>query len=385
MTPAARVATAIELLDIIFAGDPAEKTLTGWARRSRFAGSKDRAAVRDHVFDALRQRKSAAAVGGAEDGRGVMIGVLRTAGVDLETLFTGEGYAPASLSEAEQAHIASEPVPFDIPDWLVEPMRESLEDGFADAMDVLRKRAPVTLRVNLRKASTGSAQAALLKDGIETEALALSDTALKVTEGARKVANSAAFKNGLVELQDASSQAAVASLPLGSNLKIMDYCAGGGGKILAMAARCEGRFFAHDANIGRLRDLPERAKRAGVTVQTLHDADQAAPYDLVFCDVPCSGSGTWRRTPDAKWRFAPEDLTALNALQSEILSKAAPLVAQDGTLVYATCSLLAAENRDRIHDFVKTHPDWTIEGARQFDLSDDSDGFFVARLRRKSA
>ncbi|MCP4822062.1 MAG: RsmB/NOP family class I SAM-dependent RNA methyltransferase [Shimia sp.] len=385
MTPAARVGTAIEILDAIFAGEPAEKALTGWARRSRFAGSKDRAAVRDHVFDALRQRKSAAATGGAEDGRGVMIGVLRLAGENLEALFSGEGYAPAPLTDTERAHAAPVTLPEDVPDWLIAPMRDSLGDAFDGAMDAMRQRAPVCLRVNLRKATAAEAQKALEANGIQAEPMTLADTALRVTEGARKVANSAAYREGLVELQDASSQAAVASLSLRNGLKIMDYCAGGGGKILAMAARCDGSFFAHDANVSRLRDLPERAKRAGARITTLKDAAGQAPYDLVFCDVPCSGSGTWRRTPDAKWRFTKEDLATLNDVQSRILQSAASLVAQDGALVYATCSVLNAENSDRLAAFLSNNPEWTVDHSRQFQMSTEGDGFFVAQLRRKSA
>lgn len=385
MTPAARIATAIDLLDVIFAGEPAEKTLTSWARRSRFAGSKDRAAVRDHVFDALRQRNSAAAVGGGADGRGVMLGVLRLAGVELAAMFTGEGYGPAALTREEQDQSAPSSLPADIPDWLVERLRESLGERLDATLSGLRHRAPVSLRVNLRKTTLSKAQAALAQDGIETEAVTLAETALKVTEGARKVANSAAYRDGLVELQDASSQAAVASLLLRNGLKIMDYCAGGGGKILAMSALCDGAFFAHDANVSRLADLPERAKRAGVRVKTLTNAAQAAPYDVLFCDVPCSGSGTWRRTPDAKWRFTASDLAALTKVQAEILEEAAPLVHADGTLVYATCSLLRAENQDRIENFVATNPEWEILSSHQFDLSDEGDGFFVSQLRRKAA
>ncbi|KPA22513.1 Ribosomal RNA small subunit methyltransferase B [Shimia sp. SK013] len=385
MTPAARIATAIELLDEIFAGVPAEKCLTGWGRRNRFAGSKDRAAVRDHVFDGLRQRASAAQAGGSADGRGVMIGVLRLSGVDPESMFTGEGYAASVLSDEERDVQTDDVRPLDVPAWLVDPLRDSLADEFDTTMDAIRARAPVSLRVNLRKASISEAQAQLREDGVETVPLSLADTALQVVQGPRRVAQSAAYRDGLVELQDASSQAAVASLSLRNNMKIMDYCAGGGGKTLAMAALCDGQYFAHDANPVRLRDLPARAERAGISVQTLEDASSEAPYDLVFCDVPCSGSGTWRRTPDAKWRFTQEDLSELTDLQAEILTKAAGLVAQNGTLVYATCSLLQAENENQLAQFVKTHGDWTVIASRRYPMNSDGDGFFVAQFRRESA
>ncbi|MGR3713189.1 MAG: RsmB/NOP family class I SAM-dependent RNA methyltransferase [Shimia sp.] len=382
MTPAARVQTAIELLDEVFAGTAAEKTLTGWARRSRFAGSKDRAAVRDHVFDALRQRNSASAAGGAADGRGVMIGLLRLQGIAPESLFTGEGYAPGPLSEAEQAIEAPDDLPLDIADWLVAPLRESLGPDFDATVSAMRERAPVSLRVNLRKASVEDAMAVLSEDDIVTAQLELADTAVLVKTNPRRIAQSAAYRDGLVELQDASSQAAVASLSLGSDLKIMDYCAGGGGKILAMAALFGGSYYAHDANPARLRDLPDRAARAGVEVHTLTDSAAEAPYDVVFLDVPCSGSGTWRRTPDAKWRFTEQSLRELNQVQDEILAEAAPLVAENGTLVYATCSLLTAENEDRVDAFLTAYPEWQLEQSRRFSMDQNGDGFFVAQLRR---
>ncbi|MGR3637088.1 MAG: RsmB/NOP family class I SAM-dependent RNA methyltransferase [Shimia sp.] len=385
MTPAARVATAIELLDEIFAGAPAEKCLTGWGRRNRFAGSKDRAAVRDHVFDGLRQRASAAQAGGSADGRGVMIGVLRLSGVDPETMFTGEGYAASVLSDDERAVNSDDAKALDVPAWLVDPLRESLAEEFDATMEAIRLRAPVSLRVNLRKASISEAQARLRDDGVETALLALADTALAVTDGPRRVAQSAAYRDGLVELQDASSQAAVASLSFLKGMNVLDYCAGGGGKILAMAGLCDGQFYAHDANPARLRDLPARAERAGVAVQTVDDAAGDAPYDLVFCDVPCSGSGTWRRTPDAKWRLTQQDLLDLTNLQAEILTQAADLVTQDGTLVYATCSLLKAENEDQLTRFLQAQDDWTVYASQRFSMTTEGDGFFVAELRRKSA
>ncbi|WP_412554610.1 RsmB/NOP family class I SAM-dependent RNA methyltransferase [Shimia sp. MIT1388] len=382
MTPAARVQAAIEILDQVLEGAPAEKALTGWARRSRFAGSKDRAAVRDHVFDALRRRNSAAFVGGGLNGRGLMIGVLRQDQADLEAIFSGEGYAPAALSQDELSVPDGRP-PLDIPDWLEPPLRDSLGTAFDDTVLALRRRAPVILRVNLRKATVAQAQEVLADDGIETHTISLVDTALEVTEGARRIKNNAAYLDGLVELQDASSQALVAALSISKGMKVLDYCAGGGGKTLAMAGRAEAQFFAHDALVQRMADLPARAKRAGVKVQVVKTPKDKAPYDLVLCDVPCSGSGTWRRTPDAKWRFRPEDLAELERVQAEILEQAKELVAPEGALVYATCSVLTAENTAQIERFVQNNPSWEIDWQRQFLLSDGGDGFFGAILRKK--
>ncbi|WP_294220433.1 RsmB/NOP family class I SAM-dependent RNA methyltransferase [uncultured Shimia sp.] len=382
MTPAARVQAAIEILDDILEGTPAEKALTGWARRSRFAGSKDRAAVRDHVFDALRRRNSAAFVGGDLTGRGVMIGVLRQDGADLDMVFSGEGYGPAPLTEREATSPDGD-MPLDLPEWLQDPMRASLGAAFEATHEALRGRAPVILRVNPRKATRAEAQAALLQDGIEAKPMDLVDTALEVTAGARRIKLNAAYLDGMVELQDASSQALVAQLPLEQGLKVLDYCAGGGGKTLAMAGRADATFFAYDALVHRMADLPARAKRAGVAVQIVEDPSASAPYEMVLCDVPCSGSGTWRRAPDAKWRFTEDDLAQLEVTQADILDQAKELVAPGGVLVYATCSVLSAENTAQIDRFVGKFPEWAVQWQRQFALSEGGDGFFGAILRKK--
>ncbi len=382
MTPAARVQAAIEVLDQILEGAPAEKSLTGWARRSRFAGSKDRAAIRDHVFDALRQRNSAAQLGGGLTGRGLMIGVLRADEADLEAVFSGAPYAPAPLDETENP-MPSGDLPLDMPSWLVEPLRESLGVEFDETLLELRRRAPVFLRVNLAKSSVEAAQAALLEAGVKTKTVDLVATALEVTEGARRIRQAAPYLNGAVELQDAASQAMVAELPLAKGMKVLDYCAGGGGKTLAMAGQVSGRFYAHDAAPRRMADLPERAKRAGAKVKLTETPERDAPYDLVLCDAPCSGSGTWRRTPDAKWRFTEDALAQLVETQAEILDQAQALVAEGGVLAYATCSFLTAENHAQIAAFHDRHPGWETEWSRQYGFADGGDGFFGAVLRRK--
>ncbi|GHG94865.1 RsmB/NOP family class I SAM-dependent RNA methyltransferase [Pseudodonghicola xiamenensis] len=387
MTPAARVAAAIEILDAIRAGSAAEQALTGWARRSRFAGSKDRAAVRDHVFDALRARRSLAALGGAETGRGLMLGLCRRDGIDPGTLFTGEGHAPAPLSTEELA-VGRAPAPgpeaMDIPDWLWPVFSESLGERAEAAARVLQSRAPVHLRVNLAKASRQDAIAALAADGVTCVPHPAAETALEVIEGARAIRNSAAYLDGRVELQDAASQAVVAALPLRDGMRVLDYCAGGGGKTLALGARARLSLFAHDAAPRRMRDLPARADRAGLRV-TLLDGDEVgrkAPYDLVLCDVPCSGSGSWRRAPEGKWLLTPEGLDQLNATQDQILDRAAGLVAPQGMLAYATCSQLDRENGERIDAFLARHPGWRCDWRRSWPVEGGTDGFFAAHLTR---
>jgi 16S rRNA (cytosine967-C5)-methyltransferase len=190
---------------------------------------------------------------------------------------------------------------------------------------------------------------------------------------------------GLVELQDAASQAVIDALPLKSGQTVLDYCAGGGGKSLALAAKAEVRLFAHDIDPGRMKDIPQRSARAGVTVTRLDTTAlaKAAPFDLVLADAPCSGSGSWRRAPEAKWAFSPERLAELCAIQAQILDQAARLVAPAGVLAYATCSLLDAENADQITDFIRRAPDWRVLSQRRLTLLDGGDGFFLATLTRK--
>ncbi|MDK3018481.1 RsmB/NOP family class I SAM-dependent RNA methyltransferase [Pseudodonghicola flavimaris] len=386
MTPAARVAAAIEVLDEILAGKAAEQALTGWARRSRFAGSKDRAAIRDHVFDVLRARRSLAARGGVETGRGLMLGLLRRDGPAPETLFTGEGHAPAPLGPLDGAGHSPAPGPeaLDIPDWLWPAFSASLGAEAEPAARALQNRAPVHLRVNLSKTDLAGALAALAEDGILCQPHPAAATALEVTEGARRIRNAAAYLDGRVELQDAASQAVVAALPLREGQRVLDYCAGGGGKTLAMAALADVTLFAHDAAPRRMRDLPARAARAGARVTLLEGAevDRAAPYDLVLCDVPCSGSGSWRRAPEGKWLLTPEGLSALNATQDSILDRAAGLVAPGGTLAYATCSQLDCENGDRIAAFLARHGGWHCEERQRWSVAEGADGFFAAHLTR---
>lgn len=419
MTPAARIAAAIDILDRVRAGAPAERALTTWARGSRFAGAKDRAAVRDHVFDALRRRRSLAAMGGGEDGRGLMLGALRAAGVDPDTVFTGEAHAPAPLTPQERGPAPEpsgaasgagagegagettldwppdwplalrgdwpDPVRWDAPDWLFARFEADLGPDARPVLGVLRGRAPVFLRCNLRRADLAAAIAALARDGILAEPHPDVSTALHVTENARKIQTSAAFREGLVELQDAASQAAVLRLPLRDGQRVLDFCAGGGGKTLAMAARARLDLTAHDADPRRMADLAPRAARAGSAVATAPTAALASrgPFDLVLCDAPCSGSGTWRRAPEAKWRLTPEALAALRATQDAVLAQAAPLVAPGGTLAYATCSVLAEENRARVEAFLGTRGGgWTLAEEMRLLPSELWDGFYLACLTR---
>ena len=382
MTPPARLQAAAEILDAILAGQPAEQALSAWTRARRFAGSGDRAAIRDHVYDALRRKRSLAHLGGAMTGRGLIIGLAREAGAELSQIFTGAGHAPAALSEAEAMGPSApmdELVALDCPDWLAPALRDSLGPDFAQVMDALRWRAPLFLRVNLARIGLEDARAALAADGITAVPHPLAPTALEVTENARKVARSAAYGAGLVELQDVSSQAVIAELPELGGARVLDYCAGGGGKALAMAAR-GAQVSAHDASPARMRDLPARAARAGAAITQL-DAPEGL-FDLVLTDVPCSGSGSWRRDPEGKWRLAPDRLEALIATQAGILTAAARHVRPGGQLCYVTCSLLDLENQSQIARFLQHDSRFALRHTHRLTPLQGGDGFFLATLSK---
>ena len=391
MTPAARLSAAIDILDAILRGEPAERALTRWARASRFAGSKDRAAIRDVVFDCLRQRRSLGFLGGGDTGRALVLARAGLEGADLDALFTGQGFDPAPVSGTERRSLSADlrmaprAVRLDVPDFLEDELAQSLGDRFEPVMEAMRSRAPVDLRVNTLKTNARAATIALARDAILVEPLGLADGALRVVENPRLVAQSRAYTQGMVELQDVSSQFVAQSAGARPGMTVFDFCAGGGGKSLALAAAMKGtgRVLVHDANPGRMKDLPERARRAGATIEIVPPEARAAvpPCDLVFVDAPCSGTGAWRRTPEGKWRLTPTDLPRFAAVQDAILAEAAGHVRPGGTLVYATCSLLERENGDRVAAFLRDRPEWGLVEDRRLSPLDGGDGFYMARFR----
>lgn len=379
MTPAARIAAAIGILDQILDQTPAEQALLRWSRASRFAGSGDRAALRDLVFDALRRRDSLAALGGGLSGRGLMVGLCRESGTDPQTVFTGEGYAPAPLTDADM------PLPVgggdNLPGWLRPLWQRALGDDADAIARAMGRRAPVWLRLNPQRGARADAVAALALDGIEVEPDPRLPTALRVLSGERRLAGGRAYRQGLVELQDLSPQLACAALPVAPGMRVLDFCAGGGGKALALAARApELRIEAHDAEPTRMRDLPARAARAGAEIARV--SAPSGRYGLVVADVPCSGSGTWRRTPDAKWRLTSDRLEQLRQTQAVILDRLAGLVAPGGHLAYMTCSLLTIENDSQVNGFMKKHQGFQLIRQELWTPLSASDGFFLALLRR---
>jgi 16S rRNA (cytosine967-C5)-methyltransferase len=378
MTPGARLAAAIVVLDKVQAGQPAEVALTNWGRANRYAGSGDRAAVRDIVFDVLRQKLSCAAWGGADTGRGLVLGWARKAG--QEALFDGQGHAPAPATADEMGQEPEGNAALDCPDWLEAPLRTGLGADFPAVMGAMQARAPVFLRVNLGRTTREEAAEALAAEGVEAVAHSLAASALEVRSGARRVQATAAYLKGLVELQDAASQAVVEMLPLRDGMAVLDLCAGGGGKTLAMAARARLRLFAHDSDRRRMADLPARAARAGVTVKIVDQPEKTGPYDLILTDVPCSGSGSWRRDPEGKWALTPARLEALLVVQAGIMDRAAAMLGPGGVLGYATCSMIEAENGAQVAALMARQPGLKLVSERRFTPLEGGDGFYCAVL-----
>ena len=373
MTPGARAQTAIEILDAVLegAGDgpllrgpSAEAVLTRWGRSARYAGSGDRAAVRDLVFSALRRLRSSAALGGELTGRGVIAGLLLGQGEDPDAIFTGEGHAPDARSQEERGGRQPDPdEAADMPSWLLPYLRDGLGDDAAPVCALLRDRAPVFLRANLLRTDRDGLIASLAAEGMSARSGPLSPTAVEVVEGERRLRGSAALRGGLAEPQDAASQAVADFVPLEPGMRVLDFCAGGGGKALALAAR-GASVSAWDADPRRMADLPARAARAGARIDVLTDPGRG--WDAILCDAPCSGSGAWRRSPEGKWRLTPDRLAQLVSMQGAILEDAAGRLRPGGRLVYATCSLLSEENRQGIGEALRSLTLTPLDGGDGF-------------------
>tara|TARA_R110000850_G_scaffold178602_1_gene304492 strand:- start:269 stop:1441 length:1173 start_codon:yes stop_codon:yes gene_type:complete len=390
VTPGARVQAAIEILDRILDGGAAERELTVWARGSRYAGSKDRAAVRDHVFDALRTLRSSAWIGGEAEiapgiARSIMAGRLIGEDVDVKSIFNGQGHAPEPISPPVDLGPAPDAVRLDMPDWLLPILRADLGSAAEHVALALRTRAPVFLRANIARITRQDLLAKLSEEGVAAEPDAASPTAIRLTGTPRGLTALPSFRDGLWELQDAGSQALVDRVPASPDARILDLCAGGGGKALALAARGPGQVFAHDADPARMRDLPARTARAGARISQITAPEGAAPFDGVVADVPCSGSGSWRRAPDAKWRLTEARLTELTQTQDAILDRAIALTRPGGWIAYMTCSILARENADRAAAALSRHRNVAIRDQwSSLPVDGGHDGFHVCLLKRES-
>ena len=391
MTPAARLQAAIELLDAIIAsardGGPAADTLIArYFKERRYAGSRDRRAVRDHVYDAIRRAGER-----PDTGREAMIG-LAMERPDLATLFDGSTHAPMPIEPGEVGASAGA-----VPAWLAPLLAAPVEQA------ALLGRAPVDLRVNRLKATP----ATVARQLPDAQPIAGLPDGLRLPEGF-PVEQADPWKQGLVEVQDGGSQMIALACAAAPGMTVVDLCAGAGGKTLALAAAMagQGMLIAADTIRARLARLSPRAERAGATfIETLlidqgHEGrgldSLHGKADVVLVDAPCSGTGTWRRNPEARWRLTQARLDRLVAEQARIMDFAAPLLAPGGALVYATCALTDREGRDQVDGFLARHDGWTVE-ALDMPLGrahgagwlltpghDGTDGFFFARLRRSA-
>lgn len=389
MTPAARVQAAIELLDEIIAaaresGAAADTLIARYFKARRYAGSKDRRAVRDLVYRAIRRAGDV-----PPSGRAAMLG-LANDDPEILAVFDGSPHGPPQrLADESKAEAGIAPA------WLLERLDPLVSEPERLA---LLERAPLDLRVNGIKGSRDTALAAL-PGAVVTP---IAPLGLRLPEGMR-VEQTEAWRDGLVEVQDEGSQLACAACGAQPGMRVLDLCAGAGGKTLALAAEManNGEIIPADTDRARLSRLPQRADRAGATIietKLLDPGREAGAmaddrFDLILVDAPCSGSGTWRRNPETRWRITPERLMRVAALQARLLDLAAALLAPDGRLVYVVCSLLAEEGRDQAAAFADRSSlvpeEIGISLGRSAGLGrlltpghDGTDGFFIARWRR---
>jgi 16S rRNA (cytosine967-C5)-methyltransferase len=431
MTPGARLAAAIEVFDAIETQRrPAADALKSWGLTHRFAGSGDRAGIAGLVYDALRRRASSAFLMGADTPRAILLGMLkreRGLGTDaIGKLADGSGYSPPPLTEDERqrldaasldgapAHVAG-----DYPEWLDAYLARAFGEERAEEGAALSSRAPLDLRVN--KLSAERDKVARMLSDLSPEPTRWSPYGLRIrlNADAKSPAIHAepAFLKGMIEVQDEGSQLAALLSAAKPSEQVVDLCAGAGGKTLALAAMMEnkGQIFATDDDKRRLAPIHGRLARSAArnvqvrTPKSVGDtiADLAGRIDLVLIDAPCTGTGAWRRNPDAKWRMRPGALEQRVKEQAEVLERAVPLLKAGGRIAYITCSVLDEENGAQVRAFLARHAEFSLEppadvaralGERAFlftkaaRVSDkgllmtprrtDTDGFFVSLLRR---
>ncbi|HEY6023315.1 MAG TPA: RsmB/NOP family class I SAM-dependent RNA methyltransferase [Pseudolabrys sp.] len=431
MTPSARLAAAIDVFTTIESERrPAADAIKAWGLTHRFAGSGDRAAIAGLVYDALRRRASSAFLMGTDTPRGILLGMLRRErGLDTEMiarLADGSQYAPAVLTADERkrldaADIGGAPayVAGDYPEWLDSHLARAFGEARTEEGSALASRAPLDLRVNTLKAERDEVAGMLADLKPETTRWSANGLRIRLAADAKSPAIHAepAFLKGFIEVQDEGSQLAALLSGAKPGEQVLDICAGAGGKTLALAAMMEnkGQIFATDDDKRRLAPIHERLKRSGarnVQVRTPKSvggeiADLSGRMDLVLIDAPCSGTGAWRRNPDAKWRMRPGALEQRTKEQVEILDRAVSLLKPGGRIAYVTCSVLDDENSVQVRAFIARHPGFAVLpptgviqalGERAFmfgkaaRLTDDgilmtprttgTDGFFVTVLRQ---
>lgn len=394
MTPGARIQAAVTLLASIEAGDePADAVIGHWARGNRYAGSGDRREIRRLVYGVIRRRRQLEwwlernAVAATPRGLVIAFRMLGD-GWTIERIaaaFGGVQYGPGPMT-AEEARLGeclsggaiddeAQPLPvrLNLPDWLAPLLAESFGPDLEAEAAALGGEAAVDLRVNTLKATREAAIEALAADGLLARPTPYASQGLRL-EGRAQLTAARAWRDGLVEVQDEGSQIVAMLTDAQPGQSVVDFCAGAGGKALAIAAAMEnkGRIVACDLSEARLRRLGPRLRRAGVDIvetRALAEADDPwiaaneGGFERVLVDAPCSGTGAWRRRPETKWRLTREMLDEMCELQDRILDRAARLVAPSGRLVYATCSVLRAENRTRADGFLLRHPEFSAVPA----------------------
>jgi 16S rRNA (cytosine967-C5)-methyltransferase len=431
MRTGARLRAAAEILaDIIERHRPAAMALADWGKAHRFAGSGDRNAIGGLVYDGLRRRSSIAWAMGDDSPRSLAIGAaagaLAISPEEVIAACDGEGHALEPLSERELAGLAGpgpdapDHIRADVPEWLWPSFVASFGKRAVAEGQALACRAPTDLRVNGLKATQEKVLKALREYDASPTALSPVGVRVPAPAGPQRTPNlqaEAAFQAGWFEIQDEGSQIAALMAGAGPRLQVLDICAGGGGKTLAMAAQMQntGQIYAYDEDRLRLKPIFDRLKRAGVrNAQVLRGGDHAAlealgpRFDLVLIDAPCTGTGVWRRRPEAKWRLRPASIEERRQEQRQILELGATLVKAGGEMVYVTCSLLAEENFDQVRWFVSTHPQFrplawqdlwkqrvgqivpvsasdASEGLLLTPAAHGTDGFFVSVLQKSAA
>jgi 16S rRNA (cytosine967-C5)-methyltransferase len=388
LTPAARIAAAIDLLEVIEGAPkrPADAVANDFFRSRRYIGSGDRRAVSDRVWSVLRTRRR---IGWWLGGAGASARLLVAASLLLEgwakagvaQAFSGGQFAAAPLSGAENAVLSrvaghtldhpsmSDAVRLEVPDWLLPLLAGRFGASLPAEMAALGEPAPLDMRVNLLKGDRGQALAALATEGWTAVATKLSPWGLRI-EGRRPVTSGPAFQSGLIEIQDEGSQLVAAMVGAAPGMRVVDWCAGAGGKTLALAGAManRGQIVACDVSAPRLDGAVRRLRRAGVHNVERHLLEtgdkwlkrRAGTFDRVLVDAPCTGTGTWRRNPDARLRLKQTDLAELLPKQASILDMAQSLVRKGGRLVYATCSLLEEENEAQVTGFLLRHPAFRV-------------------------
>ncbi len=396
MTPGARVQAAIELLDLLAGGSrPADRVIDAYFRTRRFIGAGDRAAIAARFYGVLRGRAAlgwwVARVRGDASPTSrewVIAGLILsdkealTRGGGLEVLFDGGRYHPVPLDTDERALAAAlagkdlidtgQPlaVSCNIPSWLEPVLAEVFGDRLAAEMAALNREAPLDLRVNVLKTERETVRALLAAEGVACAPTPLSPWGLRV-RGRPPLAAMKSFRDGLFEVQDEGSQLVALLVGARPGMKAADFCSGSGGKTLALAAamKDKGRLLAIEVAKQRLAAARPRLKRAGVhNVECRYIRERGdkwlarnrSAFDRVLVDAPCSGTGAWRRNPDARWRLSEEDVAVYAARQRRILARAARLVRPGGRLIYATCSILEAENGAVAGDFLAAHEDFSL-------------------------